>query len=164
MVRRKGGRIIGTRIGEGAHGAAASPRPTAAGTRARLAGECAGREYHRHARPRRGDRRDCREARYGTEGGPQGPDAVSAETGVNLEAGGEANMTISPEAVVDAMGVIEQGGDAVRLAEVCRIRADAFDAAGRRRLLDCAAALDFAAKLVAVLDGPETGGEVRAGV
>jgi hypothetical protein len=91
---------------------------------------------------------------------------VSAETGVNLEAGGEANMTISPEAVVDAMGVIEQGGDAVRLAEVCRIRADAFDDAGRERLLASAEALDFAAALMATLEASsatETAGAAGRG-
>src|SRR4051794_13512563 len=68
------------------------------------------------------------------------------------------HMAPSPEAVADAWAVVERGGDPVRLAEVCRIRADGFDAAGRQRLLACAVALDWVAQFLAILEGQRVEG------
>jgi hypothetical protein len=61
--------------------------------------------------------------------------------------------TPSPEAVADAMAVAAMGGDLPRLAEVCRARAGGFDEAGRQHLLDAAEAMEWAGRLLAVLDG-----------
>jgi hypothetical protein len=69
-----------------------------------------------------------------------------------MAANPEASMAPTPEQIVDAMGVIEQGGDPRRLAAVCRHRAASFDDAGRQRLLACAESLDFAAALMATLE------------
>jgi hypothetical protein len=64
-------------------------------------------------------------------------------------------MAPTPTAVADAMEVIELGGDPHRLAAACRIRAADFDAAGRQRLLDAADAMDWAARLLSILDGDQ---------
>jgi hypothetical protein len=62
-------------------------------------------------------------------------------------------MAPTPEMIADAMEVAALGGDPRRLAEVCRIRADASDAAGRQRLLDAADAMEWAGRLLSILDG-----------
>jgi hypothetical protein len=64
--------------------------------------------------------------------------------------------TLDPEAVVDALAVIEMGGDPHHLAAVCRARAVGLDDVGRQRLLDAAVALTWAAQLLGILDSPET--------
>jgi hypothetical protein len=66
----------------------------------------------------------------------------------------ETNMAPTPERIADAWGVVEMGGDPVRLAEVCRLRADDFDEAGRERLLAAAEAMAWVAQFLAILDGP----------
>ncbi len=72
-------------------------------------------------------------------------------------------MAPSPEQIADALAVVEMGGDPRCLAEVCRARADAFEGAGRQRLLDAAEALDWTAQMLAVLDGPETAARAHGG-
>lgn len=61
--------------------------------------------------------------------------------------------TPSPEAVADAMAVAAMGGDLPRLAEVCRMRAGGFGEAGRQRLLNAAETMEWAGRLLAILDG-----------
>jgi len=68
---------------------------------------------------------------------------------------------MTPEAVADALVVAALGADLGRLAIVCRHVADQHGDVGRQRLLDCAAALGWAARLLAVLDAPKIDAEIR---
>jgi len=67
-------------------------------------------------------------------------------------------LTLDLEVAADALAVIEMGGDPHRLAAACRARAADFDDAGRQRLLDAADAMDWAARLLAILDGDQSVG------
>jgi hypothetical protein len=71
-------------------------------------------------------------------------------------------MTPTPAEVADALTVATLGGDLGRLAEVCLHVADRHDedSLGRRRLQAAAKALDWAAQLLAVLDGPGIDGDL----
>lgn len=60
--------------------------------------------------------------------------------------------TPTPEEIADALMVAELGGDLTRLAAVCRHQAGLYDAADRRRLLDCAMGLEWGARVLVELD------------
>jgi hypothetical protein len=68
----------------------------------------------------------------------------------------------TPEAVADALAVIEMGGNPHRLAAACRLVAERHQGEAKRRLTDAAAAMTWAAQMLGVLDGPQTDGEARA--
>lgn len=59
--------------------------------------------------------------------------------------------TPSPEAVADALEVAKLGGDLPRLAAVCIHQAALHDGEGRQRLLEGAAALRWAERLLTEL-------------
>ena len=71
----------------------------------------------------------------------------------------------SPEEIADALMVAELGGDLPRLALVCRHQAGAglYDAAGQRRLLDCAVGLEWGARVLVELGRLRATEAARAG-
>jgi hypothetical protein len=71
-------------------------------------------------------------------------------------------MTPTPDQVADALMAAGMGADIDRLAIVCRHVADRHDedSLSRRRLQAAAEALDWAAQLLAVLDGPGIDGDL----
>jgi cobalamin biosynthesis protein CbiD len=57
----------------------------------------------------------------------------------------------SLESVMDALKVAGMGGDLDRLAAACLDRADHHEGVGRERLLDAAAALNWANQILAAM-------------
>jgi hypothetical protein len=69
----------------------------------------------------------------------------------------------TPERIADCLMVAQMGGDLARLSLVCTHQAALHEGVGRQRLLDSAAALGWAARLLAALEAQEAQEEKDGG-